>query len=89
MDKRPFLAYLNNLKDKFPSDISLIESIQDSFDGEFPAISDAQKMALRLLPEQFTKRIPLDNHEWTTQLHIWGEQCVPELLKLSPVYMAF
>ena len=90
MDKRPFLAYLNTLKDRYPSEISMIESIQNTFDNEFKAISNAEKMALRTLPEQFLKRIKSDDgNDWTTQLHIWGEQCVPDLLKLDPSYLAF
>lgn len=89
MDKRPFLNYLNNLKDRYPSKVSLIESIQNTFDDEFEAITNAEKLALMNLPEQFVKRIPLEDNNWTSQLHIWGEQCVPQLLSLDPMYLSF
>lgn len=89
MDTRKFHHLLNTLKDEHEKYIELIESIQEKFDDEVKPISPAEIKALRQHPLQFVKKIPLDNSEWTSQLHIWAEQGVPEILELDPIYLAF
>jgi hypothetical protein len=88
MDKRQFHSLLNDMKDAQPESIHLIESIQDAFDQSFDAISDSEKRALKVFPMQFVKRVPLEGQEWTTQLHIWAENSVPEIAKLDPMILA-
>lgn len=90
-DKRYFHNYLTMLKDEAPNNatIELIESVREKFDMEFDAITTDELKALKRFPMQFVKRIKLDRGEWTTKLHIWAEQCVPEILKLDPILLAF
>ena len=65
---------LNNLKDKYPGDVALVESVQNLFNKE-------------TFPMQFTKRIPTSSGEWTTQLHIWADNQVPALLDIDPIIL--
>lgn len=88
-DKRKFHVFLNRLKDEIPSDIGLIESIQKKFESEIDSISDEEKKALKQFPIQFVKRIDQDDMGWTSQLHMWAEQGVPEILELDPMLLAF
>ena len=88
-DKRKFHVFLNRLKDEIPSDIGLIESIQKKFESEIDSISDEEKKALKQFPIQFVKRIGQDDMGWTSQLHMWAEQGVPEILELDPMLLAF
>jgi len=88
-DKRKFHVFLNRLKDEIPSDISLIESIQKKFEEDIESISDKDKKALKQFPTQFIKRIQQEDMGWTTQLHSWAEQSIPEILKLDPMILAF
>lgn len=88
MDKRQFHILLNDLKDTNPNSIQIIESIQNTFDESFESISDSEKKALKLFPLQFIKRIPQENQEWTTQLHIWGDNAVADLLNLDPILLS-
>lgn len=88
MDKRQFHILLNDLKDANPNSIQIIESIQNTFDESFESISDSERKALKLFPLQFVKRIPQDNHEWTTQLHVWAENAVPDILGIDPMLLA-
>jgi len=89
MDKRKFHYLLNTLKDEHEKYIDLIESIQEKFEDEVKPITPSEIKALKQHPLQFVKKIPLDNAEWTTQLHIWAEQGVPEILNLDPILLAF
>lgn len=88
MDKRYFHQYLNDMKDSHPDAFSLIESIQSEFERSYEAISDKERKSLRNEPIQYIVGIP-DGDSWTTQLHIWAEQGVPEILKLDPMYLAY
>ena len=88
-DKRKFHVFLNRLKDESPLDIGLIESIQKKFDEQFDAITDKEKRALKQFPTQFVRRIPSEDMGWTTQLHMWAEQSVPEILDIDPMLLAF
>ena len=88
-DTRKFHVFLNRLKDENPSDFGLIESIQKKFETDIETISAEEKKALKQFPVQFVKRIPQDDMGWTSQLHIWGEQSVSELLDLDPMLLAF
>ena len=88
-DKRKFHVFLNRLKDEVPSDIGLIESIQKKFENQIDSISDEERKALKQFPIQFVKRISQDDMGWTSQLHIWAEQSVPDILDLEPILLAF
>ena len=88
-DKRKFHVFLNRLKDEAPSSFGLIESIQKKFEEEINPISAEEKKALKQFPMQFVKRIPQDDMGWTSQLHVWAEQGVPEILQLDPMLLAF
>jgi len=88
-DKRNFHYFLNSLKDDHPAQIGLIESVQDKFEKNFEAITPKEIKALKMYPMQFVKRSPQPEGEWTTKLHEWAEQGVPEILELDPVFLAF
>lgn len=75
------------LKDKYPDDVALVESVQKVFNRNFKVISDRSIKAMKSFPMQFTQRIPTSGGEWTTQLHIWADHSVPELLDLDPVML--
>lgn len=78
---------LNNIKDRFPEETALVESVQKLFNKEVQIISDRSIRALKTFPMQFTKRIPTADGEWTTQLHIWADNQVPELLDIDPLVL--
>lgn len=78
---------LNDLKDRYPAEIGLVESVQNLFNKEVAVISDKSRRALKSFPMQFTKRIPTPDGEWTTQLHIWADCQVPELLSVDPLVL--
>ena len=78
---------LNNIKDRFPEETALVESVQKLFNKEVQIISDRSIRALKAFPMQFTKRIPTADGEWTTQLHIWADNQVPELLDIDPLVL--
>lgn len=88
-DKRKFHVFLNRLKDETPSDIGLIESIQKKFEEDIETISDKEKKALKQFPMQFVKRIVQDDMGWTSKLHVWAEQGIPEILDIDPILLAF
>lgn len=87
MDKRAFHTLLNDLKDNHPDQFDLLESIQETFDKTVSPITDSEIRALRTFPIQFIPRIELDDGEWTTKLHIWAENGVPELLDIDPMIL--
>ena len=89
MDKRKFHYFLNSLKDEHESSIELIEAIQDKFEEDVKPITDNELKALKQNPLQFVKKVPQDDGEWTSQLHIWAEQGVPEILDIDPIYLGF
>ena len=90
MDKRKFHHFLNALKDEHENYIELIEAIQEKFEDNVKPITSDEIKALKQHPLQFVKKIPnSDKREWTSQLHIWAEQGVPEILDLDPIYLAF
>lgn len=78
---------LNNIKDRFPEETALVESVQKLFNKEVQIISDRSIRALKAFPMQFTKRIPTADGEWTTQLHIWADNQVAELLDIDPLVL--
>jgi hypothetical protein len=88
-DKRKFHVFLNRLKDETPSDIGLIESIQKKFEEDIESITDKEKKALKQFPMQFVKRIAQDDMGWTSQLHVWAEQGIPQILDIDPMLLAF
>lgn len=88
-DKRKFHHFLNTLKEKNIDNIGIIESIQQKFESDISSISDSEIKSLKQFPEQYVKRIPIENQEWTSQLHIWAEHGVPEILELDPVLLSF
>ena len=87
MDKRLFHNYLNKLKDERPDDFALIESIQETFEKSVDCITDDQRKAIRNHPIQFIERIPQEDGGWTTNLHIWGENGVEDLLEVDPMIL--
>jgi len=87
MDKRYFHNYLNKLKDSNPNDFALIESIQDTFETTVDCISDDQRKALRNYPIQYIDRIPQEDGGWTTNLHTWAENGLPELIDIDPMIL--
>ena len=89
IDKRTFHYFLNQIKDEYPNYLNLVESIQDKFEKEVKPITKNELKALKQYPIQYVKKIELEEGEWTSQLHIWAEQCVPEILDLDPIYLAF
>ncbi len=88
MDKRYFHNYLNKLKDSNPDDFGLIESIQSEFETTVDCISDDQRRALRNHPIQFIDRTAQEDGGWTTPLHAWAENGLPELIELDPMLLA-
>lgn len=89
IDKRKFHYFLNDSKDKHPEFFDLLESIQSKFEETIPSITKSQLIALKQYPIQFVNKIPLERGNWTSQLHIWAEHCIPEILELDPIYLSF
>jgi len=89
IDKRKFHYFLNQSKDQYPEYFNLIESIQEEFESNVDSISKEEKKALKQYPIQYVKKIELEKGEWNSQLHVWAEQCVPEIIELDPIYLAF
>jgi hypothetical protein len=89
IDKRKFHYFLNESKDKHPEFFDLLESIQNKFEETIPSITKNQVIALKQYPIQFVNKIDLERGNWTSQLHVWAEHCVPEILDLDPIYLAF
>ena len=87
MDKTRFYKRLNGLKDAYPNECTLIESIQNIFNKTITPISNSNKKALKIFPEQFIKRIPRGHGEWTTMLHIWAENGLSDLIYISPIVL--
>ena len=89
IDKRKFHHFLNNLKDEHTEQVELLEVIQKDFEKKVDGISSNELKALKRYPIQYVKRIQLKDGEWTSQLHIWAEQCVPQILDLDSVFLAY
>jgi len=89
IDKRKFHYFLNQVKDTHPNNFALIESIQDEFEDKVEPLTKEEKKALKTYPIQYVKAKELEQGEWTSQLHVWAEQCVPEILELDPIYLAY
>lgn len=89
MDIRQINNLLNDLKDKNPDQLDLIESIQMIFNEEFKPLTHDERKALLMFPIQFVKRIPDEDGTWTSQLHLWAEQGVPEIIELDPMLLTF
>lgn len=87
MDSIKFNRALNEMKEAHPDDIALIEGIQQLFNRDVEVISDRSRKALRQFPMQFTQRISRGGGEWTTQLHMWADCQVEDLLKIDPLYL--
>jgi hypothetical protein len=87
------LRYFKNLirvaKDNFPEKTALIESIEDKFNSLFESITYKHKLALRRYPLQYVNKIYQGDGGWTSQLHIWAEEGVREILDLDPVLLSF
>lgn len=88
MDKREFNRRLNGLKDAYPSELPLIEGIQDLFNKRLEVISAANAHALLYNPVQFISPVRTSMGEWTTQLHIWADNLVEQLLMIDPLMLA-
>lgn len=90
MDTRKVNTLLNDLKDKYPDQLGLIESIQLNFNEEFKPLSSDERKALITYPVQYVKKINDDDDgSWTSQLHIWAEQGVPEIIDIDPMLLTF
>lgn len=89
IDKRQFHYFLNQTKDNYLEYFGLLEAIQEEMETKVDPISKEEKKALKQYPIQYVKKIDLNAGEWTSQLHNWAEQCVPEIIELDPIYMAF
>ena len=87
MDKRGFNMELNQLKDKYPDKLVLIEGIQRAFNRDVPSISRENLLALYQNPAQFMLKKNLADGLWTTQLHEWADNGVEDLLKINPIYL--
>lgn len=88
-DKRYFYNILRIAKNLYPEKTSLIESIQGKFDTLFETITDRQKIALRSFPHQFVKKIHQEDGSWTSQLHLWSEEGVKEILNIDPKLLSY
>ena len=88
LDKRSYYAILDGLSTFYPECAGLIESIQQKFD-EVEPITEKELRALKQYPIQFVYRITEDDGDWTTKLHIWAENGVPDILNLDPVFLGF
>lgn len=88
-DKRHFYNILRIAKNLYPEKTTLVESIKDKFDALFESITPRQKMALKAFPTQYVKRIHQDDGGWTSQLHIWAEEGVKDILNLDPHLLSY
>ncbi len=88
-DRRNFINLIRVAKDNFPEKKALIESIENQFNSLFESITDKQRLGLRRYPLQYVNKIYQDGGEWTSKLHIWAEECVPDILELDPVILSF
>lgn len=79
---------VSGMKDFYPQSAHILESIEEAFRDVSP-ITDSERKALRQYPIQFVYRVPEDDGEWTTKLHIWAENCVEEILELDPIFLGF
>lgn len=87
MDKITINRQLNDLKDRYPGEVALIEGIQTLYNKEVKSISDREVQALLQFPMQFTQRIPIGDGEWTTQLHKWADDQTEVLLCIDPLML--
>lgn len=87
MDNIEFNRRLNGLKDAYPNDIPLIETVQTLFNKKVVVITDAERRALYRFPMQFIQRIPIGDGEWTTRLHIWADMQLEDLLHIDPMML--
>jgi len=71
--------------DEQPGNVSLIESIKEVFLESVEPITKSELKALNDFPVQFVDKVSTEDG-WTTQLHIWAEQGVDELINLDPIY---
>lgn len=88
-DKRNFYNILRIAKNLYPEKTSLIESIQGKFDALFETITDRQKLALRSFPHQFIKKIHQEDGSWVSQLHLFAESGVKEVLNIDPKLLSY
>jgi len=84
-DNRKYLHYLNCLESEKPELASITEAIKSAFLESVDPISKTEVKALKEFPVQYIDKIDTDD-DWTTQLHIWAEQGVDELLDIDPIY---
>lgn len=88
MDKRALNIGLNMLKDKNPTQIPVIEGVQQLFNEKVETATPEQKRSLLMFPMQYAAyRIKQGAGEWTTQLHIWADNLLDTLLQLNPLYL--
>ena len=88
MDKRAINIGLNMLKDKNPTQIPVIEGVQQLFNEKVETATPEQKRSLLMFPMQYAAyRIKQGPGEWTTQLHIWADNLLDTLLQLNPLYL--
>lgn len=88
LDKRSYYATLHGLSEFYPEYTPLIESIKEKFNDVEP-ITEKELRALKQYPIQFVSRVTEDDGDWTTKLHIWAENSVPEIIDLDPVFLGF
>lgn len=87
INKLAFNYRLNELKDKNPQSTTLIEAIQVEFNKTIELISPTTRRALLQFPMQFIQRIPTSHGEWTTQLHVWADNQLEDLLRIDPIIL--
>ena len=78
---------LNELKDAHPEDRALIEAFQAQMNDKAEVISPTTRRALLKFPMQFVQPIRTSDGEWTTQLHIWADVQLKELLMIDPIVL--
>jgi hypothetical protein len=90
-DNRKIVAYLSLLRGAYPDSLALVEALEEEIQKVVPSITPEEKRAIRQFPMQYTKPISQSQGvgDWTTQLHIWAEQGIPDILKVSPQILAY
>ena len=78
---------LNELKAARPNDKAIIESFQTAMNNTTEIISPNSRRALLKFPMQFVQPIRTSDGEWTTQLHIWAELGLKDLIKIDPIVL--
>lgn len=88
-DPRLIFDLISQAREKFPENGALIEVISEKLNSVFKPITPKQRLALRRFPVQYVNKIPQEDGEWTSQLHIWAELGVLDILDLDPIFLSF